>query len=368
MAFQFYVPPIYLLKKIGILVLLLLVIHLAFVTIPVEATADTVRIGAVSYASLQAAYAVAITGSILQAQNRASSEGLYLNRDIDVNLTGGFDPTFNSNEGGLTTISGPLIVGAGSIVLENLAIAGSNALVSAPDVIGKVQADAQIAITSAGLAVGTITRQESDSITSGSVISQAPSAGTPIDVGAAINLVISSGPPVVTLNTSMGTITITLFRNKAPVTVQNFLSYVQDGSYNGLIFHRVINNFMIQGGGFYSNFYPLPTKPPIVNEANNGLSNKRGTLAMARTTEVDSATSQFFINSVDNTFLDHTGDSAALFGYAVFGEVTGGMDVVDAISAVATQTVGVYYNPVTPTIFQNVPVIPVVILSAQHVH
>lgn len=160
----------------------------------------------------------------------------------------------------------------------------------------------------------------------------------------------------VNLATSKGTITITLFPDKAPVTVKNFLTYVQDGFYDGLIFHRVIKNFMIQGGGFDRSLTQKATRDPIVNEATNGLSNLRGTVAMARTNVVDSATSQFFINTVDNTSLDYK--SPASYGYAVFGEVTGGMDVVDAISAVQITTQYAAYG------FQSLPSVPVIIQSA----
>jgi peptidyl-prolyl cis-trans isomerase B (cyclophilin B) len=330
-----------------------LTIFLVLTSVQDRAIAGIVRIGAATYPSLQAAYAVAGPGSILHSQNVITYEGLFLNRDINITLSGGYDSTFTASDGGLTTISGPLIVGAGSIVVENLSIAGRNTQVSAPDVVGKVQADAQTAITAAGLAVGTVTRQESATIPNGAVISQVPSSGTHVDLSTAINLVISSGPPVVTLTTTMGTITITLFRDKAPVTVQNFLTYVRDGFYDGLVFHRVIKNFMIQGGWFDSNFNVKTTRGPILNEANNGLSNKRGTVAMARTDVVDSATSQFFINTVDNAFLDYKPTS---FGYAVFGEVTGGMDVVDAISSVETIT---YYT------LKDFPTVWVIILSAR---
>jgi cyclophilin family peptidyl-prolyl cis-trans isomerase len=331
-----------------------LTIFLVLTSVQDRAIAGMVRIGAATYPSLQAAYAVAGAGSILQVQDVASSEGLYLNRDIDITLSGGYDSTFTANYGGHTTISGPLIVGAGSIVLENLSIAGSNSQVSAPDVVGKVQADAQMAITAAGLAVGTVTWHSSAIIPVGTVISQGPSSGTHVDLGTVVNLIISSGqPPVVTMTTSMGTITITLFPDEAPVTVQNFLTYVRDGFYDGLVFHRVIKNFMIQGGWFDSNFKLKATRAPIHNEANNGLSNKRGTVAMARTDVVDSATSQFFINTVNNTFLDYKPSS---FGYAVFGEVTGGMDVVDAISSVETFT----YSGLN-----DLPMFWVIILSAR---
>lgn len=145
--------------------------------------------------------------------------------------------------------------------------------------------------------------------------------------------------PVVVMETSMGTIKIELFPDKAPATVKNFLGYVDDKFYDGTVFHRVIGkensgkDFMIQGGGFEPGMKQKKTKDPIVNEAKNGLSNKRGTLAMARTSDPDSATAQFFINVKDNDFLDRSEDSA---GYAVFGKVIEGMDVVDKIKAVKT--------------------------------
>jgi cyclophilin family peptidyl-prolyl cis-trans isomerase len=147
--------------------------------------------------------------------------------------------------------------------------------------------------------------------------------------------------PVVVVETSMGTIKIELYPEKAPVTVKNFLGYVDDKFYDGTIFHRVIGkensskkeDFMIQGGGFEPEFKQKKAKDPIKNEAGNGLSNKRGTIAMARTNDPDSATAQFFINVKDNDFLDKNEGSA---GYAVFGKVTEGMDVVDKIKAVET--------------------------------
>ena len=142
--------------------------------------------------------------------------------------------------------------------------------------------------------------------------------------------------PQVLMETSKGSVTIELFKDKAPISVRNFLSYVKEGYYDGLIFHRVIGNFMIQGGGMDENMQQKKTKFAIKNEATNGLKNTRGTLAMARTGVVDSATSQFFINVVDNAFLDHKGKTPDLFGYAVFGQVTDGMDVVDAIRQVKT--------------------------------
>ena len=140
----------------------------------------------------------------------------------------------------------------------------------------------------------------------------------------------------VRLTTGMGDIELELFDEKTPVTVRNFLDYVKDGHYNGTIFHRVIPGFMVQGGGFTADFVQKPTSDPIKNEADNQLSNKRGTLAMARTSVVDSATAQFFINLVDNDFLDFKAPTPQHFGYCVFGEVVEGMDVVDQIAAVKT--------------------------------
>ncbi|MBU5614802.1 peptidylprolyl isomerase [Geomonas azotofigens] len=160
--------------------------------------------------------------------------------------------------------------------------------------------------------------------------------------------------PVVVMETSMGTVKIELFKDKAPISVRNFLSYVKDAYYDGTIFHRVIKNFMVQGGGLDENMQPKKTKFAIKNEATNGLKNVRGTLAMARTAVVDSATSQFFINVVDNAFLDHAGKTPDRFGYAVFGQVIEGMDVVDAIREVKTGSKGGH---------QDVPVEPVFINS-----
>ena len=141
------------------------------------------------------------------------------------------------------------------------------------------------------------------------------------------------------IETSLGSIKVELFEDKAPVTVENFLSYVADGFFDNTIFHRVIPNFMIQGGGFTADMKQKKTSEPISNEADNGLSNSRGTLAMARTSDVNSATSQFFINLSDNKFLDH-GDRD--FGYAVFARVSEGMDVVDKIAAVKTGRHGMH--------------------------
>ncbi len=142
--------------------------------------------------------------------------------------------------------------------------------------------------------------------------------------------------PSVTLKTSLGSITLKLFADKAPLTVANFLRYVDDGFYTGTVFHRVIEGFMIQGGGFTTDMKQKDTRAPVRNEAKNGLKNKRGTIAMARTNVVDSATAQFFINVVDNAFLDFKTPDAQGFGYCVFGEVTAGLDTVDAIRKVKT--------------------------------
>jgi peptidyl-prolyl cis-trans isomerase A (cyclophilin A) len=149
------------------------------------------------------------------------------------------------------------------------------------------------------------------------------------------------GNPMVVMSTSMGDIKIELYPSKAPVTVRNFLGYVRDGFYDGTIFHRVIPGFMIQGGGFTPDMNQKPTKDPIKNEADNGLKNDKGTIAMARTNVIDSATSQFFINEANNDFLNH---GSRDFGYAVFGKVVEGMDVVDRIAAARTGSVGMYQN------------------------
>ncbi|MGG2143490.1 peptidylprolyl isomerase A [Symbiopectobacterium sp. RP] len=157
----------------------------------------------------------------------------------------------------------------------------------------------------------------------------------------------------VLLTTSEGNIELALDNQKAPVSVRNFVEYVNSGFYNGTTFHRVIPGFMVQGGGFVDEMKQKATNPPIKNEADNGLRNVRGTIAMARTAEKDSATSQFFINVADNAFLDH---GQRDFGYAVFGKVVKGMDVADKISQVQTTNVGPY---------QNVPSKPIVIKSAK---
>lgn len=141
---------------------------------------------------------------------------------------------------------------------------------------------------------------------------------------------------MIKLHTNHGTITLKLDAEKAPETVANFIEYVKSGHYDGTIFHRVISNFMIQGGGFEPGMKQKSTRAPIKNEANNGLSNKVGSIAMARTMEPHSASAQFFINVGDNTFLDHSAPTVQGWGYAVFGEVVEGIEVVEAIKAVAT--------------------------------
>jgi peptidyl-prolyl cis-trans isomerase A (cyclophilin A) len=171
------------------------------------------------------------------------------------------------------------------------------------------------------------------------------SFATQAEVTKAATAVAPTNPKTVDviIETSMGKIEIELNAEKAPISVENFLQYVEDGHYNGTIFHRVINNFMVQGGGFDKHMRQKPTRAMIKNEAKNGLKNDRGTLAMARTGVVDSATSQFFINHKDNDFLNHGGRD---YGYAVFGKVTKGMDVVDAIARIKTKSGDVPVNPV----------------------
>jgi len=146
------------------------------------------------------------------------------------------------------------------------------------------------------------------------------------------------------IETTMGTITLSLDAEKAPETVANFVQYAKDGHYDGTIFHRVIDGFMIQGGGFTRDMNQKPTRAPIRNEATNGLKNLRGTIAMARTSVIDSATSQFFINLVDNDFLDFTQPTQQGFGYAVFGKVMDGLEVVDQIGKVKTGFAGPHQN------------------------
>src|SRR4051794_19757164 len=162
--------------------------------------------------------------------------------------------------------------------------------------------------------------------------------------------------PIVHFSTSAGDFSAEIFADKAPISAENFLSYVKDGFFDGLIFHRVIPRFMIQGGGFDKEMKQKKTKAPIKNEAANGLKNLTGTLAMARTNVVDSATSQFFINVSDNDFLDHKNNNPDGYGYAVFGRITEGMDVVHKIEKMRTGNRGLH---------QDVPVEPIVIQSAK---
>lgn len=162
--------------------------------------------------------------------------------------------------------------------------------------------------------------------------------------------------PVVAVETSMGIIKIELYPDKAPVTVNNFLEYVESRFYDGTIFHRVIPDFMIQGGGFQPGLVEKSANSPIKNEAGNGLKNEEGTIAMARTNEVNSATAQFFINVKNNAFLNHQDETPRGYGYAVFGKVIEGLDVVHQIEHVKTGTVGMY---------ENVPVEPVAIKSVR---
>lgn len=166
----------------------------------------------------------------------------------------------------------------------------------------------------------------------------------------------SEANPTVLIKTTVGDIKVELFPEKAPITVKNFLQYVEDGHYNGTIFHRVIPGFMVQGGGFSKEMKEKSGRAPIKNEADNGLHNERGTLAMARTSVVDSATAQFFINVSDNGFLDFRDKTTRGYGYAVYGKVIEGMDVVDKIVRAPTSTQGPH---------ENVPVTAVEIVEAK---
>jgi len=168
-----------------------------------------------------------------------------------------------------------------------------------------------------------------------------------------------AAPPHVLFETSKGNFTIELYPDKAPKTVENFLQYVKTGFFDGTIFHRVIPDFMIQGGGFTADLTQKATKPPIPNEADNRLLNERGTLAMARTNDPNSATAQFFVNLKNNGFLNYTGSTPSGWGYCVFGKVVEGMETVDAIAAVPTGRKGSY---------TDVPTVTVVIKKATLVH
>jgi peptidyl-prolyl cis-trans isomerase A (cyclophilin A)/peptidyl-prolyl cis-trans isomerase B (cyclophilin B) len=167
-----------------------------------------------------------------------------------------------------------------------------------------------------------------------------------------------AGPPKVLIKTSLGDITAELYPDKAPKSVENFLTYVKSGFYDGTIFHRVIESFMVQGGGFSKDLRQKPTRAPIPIESKNGLSNLRGTVAMARTQDPNSATAQFFINVVDNPRLDYVSDANP--GYAVFGKVVSGLDVVDKIRAVPTGAQGPFRSdvPTTPIVIEKVTLLP----------
>ena len=160
------------------------------------------------------------------------------------------------------------------------------------------------------------------------------------------------GNPVAVISTSMGEITVELFKDRAPVSVENFLRYADEGFYADTIFHRVVKGFVIQGGGYLQGMVEKPTREPIQNEATNGLKNLRGTLAMARTQTLRSATSQFYINVANNSALDHRGYTPSDFGYAVFGRVLSGMEVADRIAEVATKA----ENPIEPVTIKGVTV------------
>lgn len=172
---------------------------------------------------------------------------------------------------------------------------------------------------------------------------------------AAQNPPSSPSNPLVVLETSMGNITVELYKDRAPISVENFLQYANEGFYDGTIFHRVIRGFMVQAGGFTADMSQKKTREPIRNEATNRLRNLRGTLAMARTNQVRSATAQFFINTADNAALDHKGMTPDEFGYAVFGKVIGGMEVVDRIEKAKTSQSGPMTDvPVEPVIIKKV--------------
>jgi peptidyl-prolyl cis-trans isomerase A (cyclophilin A) len=187
-----------------------------------------------------------------------------------------------------------------------------------------------------------------------------PAAGTRVVEAPPLQAPASTpapGNPVAVISTSLGDITIELFNDRAPVSVENFLQYAKEGFYGDTVFHRVKAGFMIQGGGFTTSLSEKPTRPPVQNEATNGVRNTRGTVGMARMAALRSGTSQFYINVVDNRRLDHTGYAPEDFGYAVFGRVLAGMDVADRIAAVPTHsTAGMDDVPVEPVIITSVQV------------
>ena len=165
--------------------------------------------------------------------------------------------------------------------------------------------------------------------------------------------------PLVEIKTTAGAFTVELYPEQSPKTVENFLAYVKSGFYRDTVFHRVIKGFMIQGGGMTTDLQAKPTQPPIHNEAANGLKNLRGTLAMARTSDADSATAQFFINLESNAFLDHVKSRPDLYGYSVFGKVLKGMDVVEKIGETRTGIVGPYADvPLQPIVIETMTIVP----------
>ena len=171
--------------------------------------------------------------------------------------------------------------------------------------------------------------------------------------------VSASNNPQIRITTNLGEIEILLNSEKAPKTVANFVNYINDGFYSGTVFHRVIKDFMIQGGGFTANLQRKENNPPIINEANNGLQNIRGSIAMARTNEPHSATSQFFINTKDNAFLNHTNKTMRGWGYTVFGNVTKGMNVIDKMNITKTGAKGIFNQdvPVDTIVIQKIELI-----------
>ncbi|HEY2344417.1 MAG TPA: peptidylprolyl isomerase [Xanthomonadaceae bacterium] len=213
-----------------------------------------------------------------------------------------------------------------------------------------------------GGATASAPEEETASTAGASVAS--PVAGSAASSSAAIDTgvpVASQAGPRVDLHTNMGDIVIELYPDKAPRTVENFLTYAHDGFYNGTTFHRVIDDLLIQGGAYTSDLQKKPTHPPIADEANNGLSNQRGTVSAARALVPGSATSEFFINLVDNPRFDYVSDAnATTAGYAVFGKVVSGMDVVDKIRLVKTHAQGKFTSdvPIAPVVIDKVEVLP----------
>ena len=177
--------------------------------------------------------------------------------------------------------------------------------------------------------------------------------------GLIVSLPSWAANPLVEMKTNQGNIVIEVYADKASRSAANFLQYVKDGFYDGTVFHRVIKGFMIQGGGFTPDMTQKPTRAPIDNEADNGLKNTAGTLAMARTSDPNSATAQFFINLADNPFLDFKSRSAGGWGYAVFGKVTRGFDIVEKIARLPTGNAGMYQDvPTTPVVIESVKLLP----------